>query len=170
MYSIIKTIFLLILLFQAINVFSQNKYLEPYLNIKPFYTTRDDVLKIYGEGKFPKYNPYTVWYKTDDLTINVSYSSGGCEKKYSLYDIPEWTVEEISYDFLKTPPRLKDLIKNNKKFKKTPYGDGISQMKYYDEESGITIYFDKFTKEVEEISIGLTLKDKQKFDCDNLKK
>ncbi len=99
----------------------------------------------------------------------TSYSAGGCEKKHALYSLPERTIEEIHYNFLKNPPKLKNLVKTSRKFKKEPYGDVINQMMYYDETSGIFIYFDRFTKEVNGITIKPSLKNKQKFDCANLK-
>ena len=164
----LKLLFL-VLIVQVTVCFSQNKTISPFLNIKPFASTRDDVEKIYGKGNFPKYNPYFVNYKTSELSVLISYSTGGCEKKYSIYNVPEWTVIEVNYSFLKNPPKLKDLTKNDKKFKKMPYGDVINQMKFYDQESGIVIYFDRFTKVVDEISIEPSLKEEQKFACKNLK-
>ena len=169
MKAAVKAIFL-ILVFQITVCWSQTNALAPYLNIKPFFSTRDNVEKIYGQGDDPERNPYIVFYKHANLKILVSYSLGGCkESEYPLYDLPEWTVESIDYKFSENPPKLKDLIRNNKNFKKRINGDATDHIEYYDEESGIIICYESYLKEVHRITLSPSRKDKQKFDCDNLK-
>lgn len=167
--SLIAKILFLILAAQVVVCFAQNKALAPFLNIKPFINTRKDVEKIYGKGEINR-NKYFVTYKHADGLVTVEYAWGGdCQNSYDDWNVPEWTVTEISYSFWQNLTKLKDLIRNNKKFKKTAYGDVIGQMKYYDEESGIVIYFDKFKKKADEIAIKPSIKDEQKFACENLK-
>lgn len=168
MNLIAKTIFLILVL-QVINCFAQtSSELEKWLQIKLFVNTRDDVEKIYGKGKFGQ-NQYFVSYKTKDFTVSIDYSPGECEIKYSDFNIPEWTVTEVSYNILNNPPKLKDLVGNKNGFKTRQNGDGVNHIQYYDETRGIFIVYDDYLKEVIHITIKPTIKDKQKFACDNLK-
>lgn len=153
---------------QATTCFSQSDALKPFLILKPFVNTREDVEKIWGKGSFNQ-NKYFITYKSSDIITSVGYHWGGCEKEYSQWNLPEWSVTDISYNFLKNPPKLNNLIGNNKKFKNKQHGDVLNHIEYYDEERGIHIVYDNYLKEVIHITIKPSLKDEQKFDCDNLK-
>ena len=167
MQVVAQAIFL-ILIVQTTVCLSQTSALAPYLKIKPFFSTREDVEKFYGKGEF-FINDYFRTYKSNDYQVSVGYSLGGCERKNPIWNIPEWTVTEIYYGRWKNPPKLKDLIGNGKNFKKSYESDVLNHVQYYDEKNGIKILYDEEEKGVLNIKILPSQKDDRKFDCDNLK-
>ncbi len=57
--------------------------------------------------------------------------------------MPKWIVTEISYSFRENPPKLKDLIPDKSKYKKKQAGDVLEHVDYYNEETGVSIIYDK---------------------------
>lgn len=150
--------------------FSQKKLtLNKYLKIKVFESTREDVEKIYGKGESGS-NPYFVLYKTPDGNVSVGYSYRNCQYEYPMWNVPDWTVEDITYRPFKNPPKLKALISDKSQFKSRQSGDVINHIEYYDDERGISIIYDTSVGKVKDIIIRPSFKDIQKYDCDLIKK
>lgn len=140
-------ILVVILLFSVVSAASQESAnLAKWLKIKVFESTREDVEKLYGTSNETKY--HFIRYKNSDGTINVDYSKGGCEVVSPMWNVPEWTVIEISYTPWKNPPKLKDLIPDKSRYKRKQAGDVLDHIEYYDEEKGISVIYDKVSDEV----------------------
>jgi hypothetical protein len=156
----------------AVTSFSQQREtLNNWLKIKVFESTREEVEKIYGKGDEGDNgnNPYVVTYKNSRGITQINYSSGDCKSsKIPLWNVPEWVVTEISYSLSKNPPKLKDIIPDKSQYKRKQAGDVSDHIKYYNDEKGISIIYDKELKEVLNIILEPSLKDKQKYDCDSI--
>jgi hypothetical protein len=161
-------LFLILFLFFGLTfgLFGQtNKKLEKYLKIKALINNREDVEKLYGKGDVGKVNKYFVWYEILDMAILVDYVSKPCNPIYPLWNVPEWTVEEIRYTPQKKLPKLKDLMPDMTGYIARPGGDVPDHIDYYNAEKGISIGYDKYTKRVSSIGITATLSDEEKFKC-----
>jgi hypothetical protein len=152
-----------LVMFFVVFGFSQSKQgLAKYLRINVLVSTIADVETIYGKGE-TFVNKSVVNYKTSEDAIFVSYSIGNCQSKYPMWNVPDWTVEEVQYTPQKNPPKLKDLMPNKKLFKKRQSDHVIHFIDYYNDEQGITIYYDTLRKVVTGITIRPSLKDQVKY-------
>jgi hypothetical protein len=84
--------------------------------------------------------------------------------------VPAWTVIEVGYSTRKKPPKLTYLIPDKSQFKRKQSGDVPDHIEYYDDEKGIAIIYDANENEITNIIIRPSLTNKQKFDCDLVKK
>jgi hypothetical protein len=160
----ITSLLLFVLIFAVLGFSQKKENISKWLRIKALVSNREDVEKIFGKGEFYQ-NKYFVTYKINDGVVSVGYSLGNCNQVSSILNVPEWTVTDISYDFLKNSPKLKDLIGNKKQFKKRQDGDGINQIEYYDEKRGIFIIYDDNENQVIHIIIRPSKEVKMKYYC-----
>ena len=162
---------LLLLLLLDSNTVAQEKFtLQDFLKIKPLVSSRDDVKKIYGIGTIYN-NKHIADYETDFGFATVSYSMGDCQNaKVKLWNVPEWTVEEIIYDTEDTKIGLKDLLKDIKPYKRKQKGDVLDHIYYFNEEKGIAIIYDINLKEVIKIIITPTKSQTKEFSCEEIQK
>lgn len=155
---------LLTFLTAGVNYSQPKNSLSRWLNIKPFIHRQPDVEKLFGRGNFNQ-NKYFITYKTNDFRVSVGYSSGSCGEQYADWNLPEWTVTDVSYKFFENPPKLKDLIDDRRRFAVSQVGDGIHQIQYYDASRGIKILWDNYKKAVEYIVIVPSKQLERKHKC-----
>ena len=157
-------IVLIILASFSFTVDAQNDRLAPYLKIHVLKDSIGDVEKLFGKGK-SEHNPYFVTYKSRNLIVSVDYALGPCGTRSSIWNVPEWTVTEVSYEFRTKPPRLTDLLGKQNRIKPINYGDVGSQIQYPDRERGISILFDKHEKRVTEVSVFPSINVEKRLAC-----
>jgi hypothetical protein len=154
-----------LIIFLSIVSFAQtNEELAKYMQIKVFVNTIEDVEKLYGKGKSWA-NKYSVVYKTPEMAIDVNYVTGNCQSKFSRWNLPEWTVEEITYTPQNQSLKLDDLIRDKKQYKVKQVGDVINHFEYYNEETGVSITYDDYLDEVIDISLRPSVADEKKYRC-----
>lgn len=137
--------------------------LDKYLKFSPFSCTLDDVKKVYGDGKTGN-NPYFVTYYRDGLRVSVEYAAGGCKSRIPIWNVPPWTVIEVTYSFLGRKPALRDLLAK-RVFTSRQAGDVEEHVEYYNDDEGISILYDKDGEGVMDIVLRPSRKDSQKFQC-----
>lgn len=136
---------------------------DRYLRIIPGVATRSDVEKIYQKNDPTK---TFVEYDTSEFSVGIKYSLGPCELKLGIWGLPESTVEEVFYDWSEESRfRLRDIILDIKRFEKRRSGDVTVHDYYVNDESGISVVYDRTTKSVEGIRINLSAKLKEKYAC-----
>ena len=157
-------------LFFAEGTFAQDANgLEKWLNLKVFRSTRRDVENTYGNTEKKTDEHFSV-YEYSEGAVSVEYSYGNCaSSKASIWNVPEWTVVEITYTPWKNPPKLTELIQKKTRFKITRAGDVKNHKKYVDKIRGIAIVYDDWLKQVLDIIIGPSTEDDEKTRCSNLK-
>lgn len=101
-----KTLILLLVFLVATNmVFSQEPdWLVKIKTIKPLFSTRDDVIRVFGEPLGKKKPSYGEKYDLEEGRMSVIYEIGPCETKIEDgvevvygWNVPEWTVIVISF-------------------------------------------------------------------------
>ncbi len=134
----------LMLLFFTHSVFSQEPdWLVKIKNIKPLVSTREDVIKMFGEPLEKERISYGKYYDFKDGRMNVIYATGLCvtkleDGKENVYgwNVPEWTVIDVSF----TPKKRinpKKLNINLDEFEKEEVWDVPGSFEYLNNELGI---------------------------------
>lgn len=136
---------------------------EKYLRITPGVSTRADVEKLYSKSD-PKRT--FVEYDTPDFSIGIQYSLGPCKLKLGVWGLPEWTVEQVYYNWPeeKRIP-LRDIILDRKRFEKRQIGDVVGHDYYVNDEFGIIVVYDQKLKSVVDLGLKLSTKLKEKYTC-----
>lgn len=138
--------------------------LHRFLEFSVLTSTKSDVEKIYGKGE-SKSNPYFVTYVASNLRVSVEFAVGDCKSKAPLWNVPEWTIAEITYSFLGERPRLKTLLAGQGSFRARNSGDVLNHVEYYDDVKGISILYDKKGEGVMDVIIRPSAKAIKKFEC-----
>lgn len=151
-------------IFSAFIFAQKEENLDKWLKIKVLVSSLDDVEEIYGNGKEFALGKL---YQTTDGNIYVQYTdTSDCKtSKIAVWNVPKWTVAEVSYSPSRNPPKLKDLIRSKNQFKKRQSGDVSDHIEYYNDEKGVSIIYDKSISKVIDITIRPSLEDKQKYSC-----
>jgi hypothetical protein len=138
---------------------------DQYLRIKPSISTKADVETILGIADT---TAKMATYITGDESVWVFYSSGACgEKNGGPWNLPEWTVTEVSYSMRDKIVPLSLVINQLSKFKRRREGDVLTFVKYYDDESGISVTYDTKDKRVSDVTLKLSKKQRALFQCIN---
>ena len=144
--------------------FSQRSDLpEKWSKIKTFISTREDVDKLFGNGIA---NGHFIKYPTQTGLIFVDYSAGNCKStQYPIWNMPEWTVTEVTYILSNKSMKLNDVIPKRNKYKQKQAGDVSDHVEYYDDAAGVSIIYDKRLKHVLNIVLRASTKDKLLLGC-----
>jgi len=161
-----KATFMLVVLFLlgGSSLSAQNRLIpEKYLAITPGVSVRKDVEKLFSPRDAAK---TFVEYDTPDFSVGVKYSLGPCDLGLGAWGFPQWTVEEVFYDWpQETRIRLSDILVNPEQFQKRQIGDVVGHDYYVNDESGISVVFDQKLNSVINIRIRPSPRFKQKFAC-----
>lgn len=167
--SLLKVAFILLLMLVLNNsLYSQDALpLDYWLEIKPFISTKKEVDKMFLKG-IPGLNyKYLVHYKSSYGGASVEYSSGNCtyavDKKVK---IPEWTVIKVTYYTDDDAPELKGFLKALGTYKTGQKGAVIDHIYYSNEEKGISIIYNKITRNIQEIHISPSPKQENQYSCE----
>lgn len=151
----------------SFTVIPQSGNMKPdWYKFKVFTHTREDVEKIYGEGK--DFGLGKIYY-IPKVSIIVDYKDyKGCTSRYSTWDVDKNVVVEINYSFEEAYLKLKDILPNKKGFRKKIHGTGDvpDHIELYDDEKGISIIYDKKDKSILNLIIRPSNADKLKHSCD----
>lgn len=167
--SLLRVAFILFLMFVLNNfLYSQDAVsLNDWLKIKPFISTKEEVDKMFLKGTPGLKYKYLVHYKTSYGGVSVEYSSGSCtyavDKKVK---IPEWTVIKVTYYTEDGAPELKGFLTALGTYKTKQESDVIDHIYYYNEEKGISIIYNKNTRNIMEIHISPISKQEKQYSCD----
>lgn len=137
---------------------------ETYLRIIPGVSTRSDVEKLYGKRDSNRY----FWsFELPDQIVGIQFSSGTCDSKLSNSGLPEWTVEEVYFDWPKTAKRmlLREVVLEPRRFQRRQLGDVLGHDYYVNDEFGIEVVHDRGLKEVLNIHLKPSAKITEKYRC-----
>ena len=137
--------------------------LDEWLRFRVFTTTREEVEKELGQTG--KTSAHFVRYKNARGSVYVDYSKGDCQSASPVWNVPAWTVIEVSYSPHVNPPKLAQLLSTKSKFNKRSSGDVAGHVEYYDDERGISIVYDEELKEVRNITIRPSVQAQKNYDC-----
>lgn len=78
-------------------------------------STRSDAERLLGKSKD---QGYLVYYPLKEGGLHIEYSDGSCQPgQDSGWNVPEWTVIEVTYSPFENPPQLSSLNLNLTRFK-----------------------------------------------------
>ena len=119
----------------ALNTVGRAKQGPKWKQISVISYTRSDVERLMGKSND---NGYLVYYPLEEGSLHIEYSAGPCNPNQDGWDVPKWTVIEVTYTPFKAPPKFSELNPDFSKFKKElagPCTPGI--FSYINEEEGI---------------------------------
>src|SRR5215212_9995136 len=105
-------------------------------------STRADVERLLGPSEMPG---YLVVYSLPEGSVSIEFATqSGCEPhREGFWNVPEWTVEEVTYTPFKAPPRFKSLNLDMTRFRKEPGGSHTPDIVgYVDDEEGVSYTVD----------------------------
>ena len=137
---------------------------EDFLRLAPLQNTKTDVETAFGKGSSAN-NPYVVTYRKGGLRITVDYALGDCRSGLSPWNVPEWTITEITYSFLSEKPKLKRLLRNRKQFRTRQAGDVLNHIEYYDDIAGVSVLYDTKVEGVMDIVLRPAAARADTFEC-----
>ena len=163
-----RLLILLIIVFTtpSLSLAQASENLSEWLKLKVFVNTREDVEKVYGKGEDFALGKL---YQTPEGNVYVQYSGGeNCTSStMTIWNVVEGKITELDYSPSKNPPKLKELGLNKSGFKKRQYGTDVpDHIEFYNDEKGISVIYDKSIKEIINIIIRPSNKDKLKYSCD----
>ncbi|HEY0429706.1 MAG TPA: hypothetical protein VGC76_18130 [Pyrinomonadaceae bacterium] len=170
--NLLRVIFSLILVIVlSSNFYTQSSLsLDYWLKITPLKNNKESVENMFLKGREGINNKYIVSYDAYYGVALVEYSTGDCKDGIvKLWNVPEWTVIEVTYLTQDDPPKLKGLLKDLGNYKTRTAGDQTDQVEYYNEKMGISITYSLTTKTVMEISVKPSFTQREKYDCSLVK-
>ena len=115
----------------------ESEVLSKLKKINLLKSTRDDIIRVFGEPEISTY-PYFKSYSLKDGKVDIEYSTGLCgNKNKDGWNVPEFTVTRIFFDFKKPPNPKKYLNIHSKDFRKYPIKDVPGAFIYENEKIGI---------------------------------
>lgn len=119
------------------SVFAQEpEWFKNIKNIVVMSSTREDVTKLFGQPENSN-SQYFKYYDLKEGKLSVEYSRGLCsDEKKEGWNVPEFTVTRIFFDFYK-PVNSKKLPIDSTGFRKYPIKDVSGAFIYESDEKGI---------------------------------
>lgn len=145
MKSIKKSVIIFVMVLFSTNIvyLKEPDWLVRIKSIKPLVSTRDDVIKMFGEPSDKDRISYGEHYDFKDRRMEIIYETGLCVTKIEDgipkvygWNVPEWTVIDVSF----TPKKRinpKKLNINFDEFKKEEVWDVPGSFEYLNNELGI---------------------------------
>lgn len=147
---------LLFLLSTNVALSKEPKWLKKIKEIEPLFSSRGDVIKLFGQPLNKERASYLNYYDLENGRMSVLYSTGECISKkegdaelIDDWNVPEWTAIEITF----TPKKrisLKKLNVNFAGFQSSVVGDVPGAMIYENDELGID--YTVFEGKIEDIT------------------
>ena len=103
--------------------------------------TRPDVERLLGKSEDQGHG---VYYPLKEGSLYIEYSEGFCQpEQYAGWNVPEWTVVEVTYNPFKNPPRLSSMNLNLATFRQVRESPDVPDLiTYIKDDEGVAYTFE----------------------------